>query len=163
MEQEEMMWKYVDGLCSPTEIAQIEQWKKEQPGFSKELELLMGIHNATATAMVVEAPKGFTQKVTRQIRSKFSFLPFLNQTISTRSILPWAIGISLLAMLFAAQSLIDPSIVEETSTSLPDAPSFFTNLSSSSLFWIVACFTFFIGLDRFLHHKFIKEEVKKSL
>ncbi|MBX2846663.1 MAG: hypothetical protein KTR13_10670 [Saprospiraceae bacterium] len=155
----DLLWKYVDGQCTEAERHQVEAWMNEDAAFAEEVQFMMGLEKYTKQEMTVSAPTGFTKQLMKQLRPKFSWIPFATQTISSRNIIPWALGLSLLVVTaFLSASQWDQVVQTEQFTTVENA------LPSSS--WVVGgfvCLAFFFLLDRILYFFHLKQEAKDYL
>lgn len=70
MKQEDLLWKYAEGQCSPEESAQVEKLLTKEPRLKGELDLLMEVQSSLSQIETAGPSMRFTQNVMEALPPK---------------------------------------------------------------------------------------------
>jgi anti-sigma factor RsiW len=135
---EDLIWRYIDGDCTPDEISFVENKIQNDPTFNTEYKEAVSLNALLARAAFTPLNKDFERHLNKKILDAVS-------TNKSQSLLPstWIFGLIILAILGIATALRFQG-VDSSYLHLPQIDE----KSSDMIAWVITSFLVLVGLDQ---------------
>jgi len=148
----ELIWKYIDGELSSSEIAIVEDKLKADPVFNAYYKSQLNLHQSLKTNNVVPAPMNFAANVMAKLQGQVVDLKKYDSFAGVKGILIWTLAIVALAII---SIYIFPPIASTGSTAVFSldnyTPEFLQSFSlSNEVIKYSSYFTLFLIVPIFL-------------
>ncbi|MBK9256247.1 MAG: hypothetical protein IPM42_12230 [Saprospiraceae bacterium] len=138
---EELIWKYVDSICTDEENVQVQNLLKTDPQFKSQFDAILDLNNQLAAVSFVRMNESASIKMTQSIAKELSILQ-ANRNIEILP-KPWILGLSLVAISIIIYAFTIPENAEVWLSFLPSVDEKIISITG----WITFSFIILTLLD----------------